>query len=303
MTYTVAEFGRRLIVTQDLDPVYSALSAAKLDFDTLARLCVAYWCFYHLGAAAKLAEIKEPKRYWAAMNAAAYNASNSYGSKPWPRGAERRHFRGAQATRAMLELSERYRTPQDAFYGLTGTISDKLSYALYGSFPATYGSVARAVKLHRGFGDWIAFKIADMSERVCGIPVDFNDCHLGIYKEPRQGAAVAFWGVAEMKRDPLAIKPWDKPITDDQLRTTVTKYVNLFAQQGLTAPPQNKRLINVQEVETVFCKYKSHLKGRYPVGKDTLEVFESLYGWGDLARQFQYPLNALIKEYEIFYDR
>lgn len=298
MVHTVAEFGRKLIVTQDLDPVYSGLSAANLDFDTLARLCVAYWCFYHLGAAAKFAEIKAPKKYWEAMNAAAFNVSNADGTKPWPRGAERRHFRGTQATLAMFELSERYRTPQDALYGLTGITGFDASAKI------TYNKVAQSVKRHRGFGEWIAFKIADMSERVLGFDVNFDDCHLGIYKDPRQGAAVAFHGVADwMRNKNVAVKPWDKSITDDQLSATVRKYVNLFQSEQLTAPPQNKRLINVQEVETVFCKYKSHLKGHYPIGKDTLEVEHGLHGWGDLAQQLQQPLNTLIKQHGASYDK
>ena len=47
------------------------------------------------------------------------------------------------------------------------------------------------------------------------------------------------------------------------------------------------RRVNVQEVETIFCKYKSHLKGHYPVGKDSEEIRHALEGWGDTAQELQ----------------
>jgi hypothetical protein len=37
----------------------------------------------------------------------------------------------------------------------------------------------------------------------------------------------------------------------------------------MKAPPRYERAINLQETETVFCKWKSHLVGRYDVGRDT----------------------------------
>jgi hypothetical protein len=45
---------------------------------------------------------------------------------------------------------------------------------------------------------------------------------------------------------------------------------------SLYAPPARDRLVNVQECETVLCKYKSHINGHYPPGKDTLEVLHGL---------------------------
>jgi hypothetical protein len=159
--------------------------------------------------------------------------------------------------------------------------------------PPTYKSVAKAVQSHRGFGEWIAFKAADMSERVLGYPTDFADCHLGIYKDPRQGAAVAYSqaplsdGNGVLAEYGTGGKLWEYPITDDQLEATVTYYVALWRKKRAKAPGGPPRLVNVQEIETIFCKYKSHLKGHYPVGKDTREVHHGLTGWGDLAVQLQ----------------
>lgn len=276
----ITEFGGALLRTGDLDPVYVALYNSGLDSATLSRLCLAYWCFYHLGAAATLAEIKSPKKYWEKMMEAAINAGEP---KPWPRGAERRHFRGQQSIDAMKELVLKYKTPEHAVEGMLG---------VGGS--TTYGSVATAAKSHRGFGDWIAFKIADMAERVLGYAVDFSDCHLGIYKDPRQGAALAFHTGGD---GVVAGEPWKLPITDEQLREGVAYYVKHFRSYECMPAhvPGGWRKVNVQEVETIFCKWKSHVKGHYPVGKDTEEISHGLVEWerrSDLARQLNQGLNS-----------
>jgi hypothetical protein len=64
----------------------------------------------------------------------------------------------------------------------------------------------------------------------------------------------------------------------------------VFRAGKFKAPPDFTRPVNVQEIETVFCKYKSPLKGHYPLGKDTLELHHSLAGWGDLAEQLRSQL-------------
>lgn len=291
MTSTVTEFGKELLRTGDLDPVYVALNKAHLDQAMLERLCLAYWCFYHLGLAAKLAEIKNPKKYWEAMMAAAVNEGDP---KPYPRGSERRHYRGAQAVASMASLISLY--PKGATYAVDGFIKPEPMRGMIDNNPRfTYNSVAASAQAHRGFGEWIAFKIADMSERVLGYATDFSDCHLGIYKDPRQGAAVAYISAGlHVEMSPPANGyeyPWEYPITDAQLKVTVDHYVKVFRK--FNAPGGTPRPVNVQEVETIFCKYKSHLKGHYPMGKDTREIHHGLTGWGDLAQELQRALPAV----------
>jgi hypothetical protein len=70
----------------------------------------------------------------------------------------------------------------------------------------------------------------------------------------------------------------------------VEHYVKMFKK--FNAPGGTPRPVNVQEVETIFCKYKSHLKGHYPLGKDTREIHHGLDGWGDLAQELQRGLPA-----------
>jgi hypothetical protein len=264
MTLTIEQFGAALLKSGDLDPVYIALDKAQLDEPTLHRLVLAYWCFYHLGVAANLAEIKNPMRYWEAMYKAALNETLPDGTKPWPRGSERRHFRGEQAVKPMSELIAKYKTATQAVRGMVGL-------GLAGTPRAmSYGSVSVAAQRHRGFGPWIAFKIADMAERVLGFEVDFSDCTLGIYKDPRQGAALLLTG------------DWQQNISDEDLKETVGKVVKMFS--GYQAAGGRPRPFGIAEAETVLCKWKSHVKGHYEPGKDTREIKEALvWAQGALA--------------------
>lgn len=288
----IAVFGDALLSTGDLDPVYTAIYRSDLDERTCARLVLAYWCFYHLGVAARLAEAKTDKAYWGLFEAAVENKGEP---KPWPRGAERRHFRGQNAWDAYAHLRRLYKTPEQAVAGMLGLPVAKAAKHFDIDIPMTFATVASAVQTHTGFGPWMAFKIADMAERVLGYEVDFSGCHLGIYKDPRQGAAVAYieWGQDLHSTEAIVHRkdgdPWNYPISDAQLAVTVDHYVKLFRRH--MAPPNGDRRVNVQEVETIFCKYKSHLKGHYPVGKDTDEIGHGLIGWGDLAEQFNQALN------------
>jgi Alpha-glutamyl/putrescinyl thymine pyrophosphorylase clade 2 len=281
---SIEAFGAALLKTGDLDPMYLAVNNANLDYKVKHRLMMSYFCFYHLGAAAKMAEAATDKKFWALMmEAAEYSPVKMPSAMSWPRGSERRHYRGEQAFKSMFELVERYGQQP-----VVSALQHFIDGPGKGSAHMTFSSVSRNVQKHRGFGEWIAFKVADVAERVLGYDVDFSDCHLGIYKDPRQGAAVAYYGYRP-GHDVGIIgsyndHPWDYPISDLQLMETVQRYVKHFSKvkaKGLS------RKVNVQEVETIFCKYKSHLKGHYPLGKDSEEIRHGLVGWGDLADQLR----------------
>lgn len=283
MTLTIEQFGEALLTTGDLDPMYLAVNKARLDYEQLNRLMLSYFCFYHLGAAARMAEAKNTGEFWKMMwEAAAYSPVKLPGARAWPRGAERRHYRGVQAMKSMTELNAAYNNLKfnvagavGHFIGASDTHDDTLSF----------GSISKAVQTHRGFGTWIAFKVADVAERVLSYDVDFKDCHLGIYKDPREGAAVGYLALTgNLNNGDYAHRPWEFPLSDEELERTVDEYVKRFSKikaRGLD------RKVNVQEVETIFCKYKSHLKGHYPLGKDSNEIGHGLDGWGDLAQQLK----------------
>lgn len=165
----IEEFGRRLIETGDLDPVYVALRGAELPEPQLCRLLLAYWCFYSLGAAAYISEANEG-RYWSLMLQAAENDTPPPTGLRWPRSAERRHFRGPKCVDAVRRLT--VLSPEDRVRGLAVLGTERL--------------IMDEVKRWYLFGDWVSFKAADMLERVYGAPVTFSADTILMYEEPRR---------------------------------------------------------------------------------------------------------------------
>ena len=236
-------FGRELVKSQDLDPVYTAISGANLDYRARARIVLAYSCVYHLGAAAVIAT---DKQFWPALEVAAVN-KGLY----WPRGHERRHWRGAQALRTVAYFKATYRRPEDV-----------VAEWLEGSM--TFSAVTERIRALPQYGPWVAFKVADMIERVLGCYVNFDDCAMGVYKEPRKAAALLLTGDVEAK------------IEDADVSAVVTALLKPKALGTLKAPPAFDRRVNAQEAETVLCKYKASLTGHYPMGLDSHEVYTGL---------------------------
>lgn len=245
---SITDFGDLLIETGDLDPVYIAIRGARLPREQLARLLVAYWCFYHLGCAAWLSE-HEGDHFWRWMRVAAENTEPlprevvSTGSR-WPRSAERRHFRGLKCVRAVRMLSAV--SPLWRVELLAGKLSER--------------EVMDEVQGWPLFGPWIAFKAADMMERVWGAPIRFSPAVILMYDEPRKALDL--------------LDPSDPQRSYGEL---------LEHFSAAKAPPDRDRPCGPQEVETVLCKWKSMQGGHYWPGKDIREVREGLHGWGDTA--------------------
>jgi hypothetical protein len=231
----VIEFGRQLLETQDLDPVYVMLHHSGFPQAQKERWCVAYWLFYHAGVSSQISEQKNGS-FWKGCKAALVG----------PRGTERRHFRGSAAAATVDWFQSRRPAPEDFVEYLCPT----------GSQETFHSVTSRALQVPQ-FGPWIAFKVCDMLERVLGREVDSSDCDLLFFKDPLEGArrAAAHLGLAA---------PGD-----------AVQY--LLKAFGGKAPPDFGRRINLQEVETVLCKWKSHLNGRYEVGKDSIEVAHALH--------------------------
>ena len=254
----IVEFGEALLRTGDLDPIYIMLHHSGFPMDQKYRWCVAYWCYYSAGVASAASELKAA-RFWQYLQT---------GIPLFPRGRERRHFRGFRAEGALEALRRLYpqpevfieylKTGQRCQYGHVGSI---LRPPAGGKASLTLSDVLKRVQEHTQFGPWIAFKVADMMERVLSIPVDFSSCDLlGLYEEPRAGAE-------------LAAKALGAPEAAAALQEVIRQF------QNFKAPPSEDRAFNIAEAETVLCKWKAHLNGHYPVGQDTREIRHALYGW------------------------
>ncbi|APL99388.1 hypothetical protein [Bordetella phage CN1] len=264
----IEDFGRQLIQSGDLDPIYTALVAAERsgDFDVpqLCRWMVAYWCYYNAGVASFMSEKTGPD-FWNWMMVAAINEQETPVGGRWARGHERRHFRAKNATESVAALCDRYRdNPENMvlYIGARWDEGDRLPFKV----------VSARAQEHRGFGPWIGFKCADMIDRVMEVPVDFDQAAVFMFKDPEK-AAMMLWEQREAHKYPEGAKPKREAILSG-----VTEYlIKQFAD--LTAPPLGDRPINIQEVETVLCKWKSHMNGHYPLYNDIREINEGLKPW------------------------
>lgn len=249
------DFGADLLDTSDLDPLYVILIQANWDEKFLLRWLLGYWVFYSAGVASKLAEY---------TGVDFYNAMRAGDMMRWPRGHERRHMRGQNFQNCVTELQNFGEPEQVASYMTTGN---------------DFKTIGTKVKRFAGFGPWIGWKIADMTDRVLGYDVDFSNAEIAVYRDPVKGAALIGFGDQE-----YAISVDEVHGVFSDMETTFSLY---------KAPPFYDRYVNIQEMETIACKYKSHCNGHYPVGLDTCEIYEGLHGWGDSAQE----LSTYLKPY------
>lgn len=250
----MVEFGRQLFETADLDPVYVALLGARLSRSHLARWLIAYWCFYSCGPVSYLSEQEGPD-FWRAMLKAAWNATPAPTGHRWPRGAERRHFRGAAAVSAIETLKRRYGNKPE----------DMLGYLTSG--PRDIRAVMARARSHNMFGKWISFKVADMLDAVADYEVDQSDVSAFLYDTPRRSIRETLpgWTLAEGME-------WLQ-----------------YELKDCRIPHKSWREPDRFSLETVFCKHLSHVHGCYPLGKDIREIRHGLAPWlkrSETARRF-----------------
>jgi hypothetical protein len=281
------EFGSKLILTGDLDPIYTMLNAANLPDATLKRWCLAYWMFYHAGVSSLIAN--EPSNmFWSMV----WRAQE----EKWPRGTERRHFKAENSRKAIEHLERKYPNPE---YGVSWVsceghpIEDRFNNIL-----------ARA-QTWVGFGPWIAFKIADMVDAVLHVPVSFEGAEAELFDDPMAGAwlvanqiAPGMYATRELPEMVSVAKANVKSMPRTDRIEIVQQAVNLLKAAGLgklRSPSNPAKPLALQEYETIFCKYKSHLNGHYPVGKDTHEILHGLLDprWGPLAEKLAYALEEV----------
>lgn len=245
-TLDFVPFGRDLLDSYDLDPIYPMLVKANLPLRQMKRWLLAYWCYYAAGPASYISEWKG-EEFWDAMSA---------GIPTYPRGHERRHWRGNAARESLADLRANGIKAPEYVVDIMTRGND-------------FQTISKDVQSFIGFGPWIAWKIADMAERVLQKPVDFSNANLFMYRDPVRGAALLYHG------DQF------HPITAEELQTTIGMIQDSF--RGYKAPPYGDRPLTVQEIETLLCKWKSHMNGHYPMGNDSFDIAHGLQGWGDTA--------------------
>lgn len=247
----IRAFGDGLIRTGDLDPVYYGLAA--IPKAALPRFLFAYWTLYEPGSACWLSE-QVGSRYWDALQNAALNDpfTHPLGWDRWTRGQPRRHWRGRLAQETVARARER-------FVHATNVIEH-----IRGAGPSASKVIERCQELY-GFGHWIAFKAADMLEQAYG-GIVFSDDD-AMYDVPAECARVL-----------------DRYRYGSELPNAVQRSVDfckgLFARHD---DPSGRRKVNIQEVETILCKWGATLRGSYKLGKDIVEIDEYLEPWAKVS--------------------
>lgn len=172
------------------------------------------------------------------------------GSRDYPRSSERRHFRGDNARKSVEYLE--------------GRGVEYLFDSLVRRNPTTARAMIELVQTWVGFGPWIAFKVADMLERLELRRVIFCGVEALMFDSPRKGA--------ELYCDYMGLE------TDNPCQMALD---SLRSKLPLFAPPRHERLVNSQEIETVLCKWKSHCGGHYQVGDDIQHLKKALDKFDD----------------------
>jgi hypothetical protein len=282
----IETFGHHLLSRGDLDPIYTALvSAEKVgDFSgpQLSRWLLAYWCYYHAGVASFMSE-KEGEEFWHWMEVAALNEKETPAGGRWPRGHERRHFRAKIALDSVADLRARYPDRPEEMAQRLG--------ARFENERLPFKVVSDRAQQHKGFGPWIGFKIADMLDRVLGVPVDFDNAAVFMFKDPEK-AAMMLWELREAPKYPEGAKPKREAILNGVAEYLIGHF------SDFAAPPLADRPVNIQEVETVLCKWKSHMNGHYPLWNDIREINTGLAPWAERSPAARAFLNHMPKERE-----
>jgi hypothetical protein len=270
---SVEDFGRVLLLSGDLDPVYVALRRCEWGEDQMRRWLLAYWLSYHAGFASFMSE-GTGEDYWDRLEEAAWNETPAPVGGRWPRSPERRHWRGENATKSVHDLRMKYARPEGFVEYVLGLPpgSDTIPYTL----------VEGRVRDHYAWGKWIAFKVADMAERVLDVPVVFGFADV-MYDSPRKGA-LRVWRTKAGVAPDARIK--DERAAIQQVADWMTDHFKSFE-----APPVgfSGRPVGLQEVETILCKWNSHMNGHYAPGHDVHEIRAGLAPWATVssaAREF-----------------
>jgi hypothetical protein len=271
---SIEEFGHAIMKADDLDPVYSTLYSMQWSKAQRDRWLLAYWLCYHPGAACWLSETGNAdggeSQYWAALMMAAENVDLTPLGTKWPRAPERRHWRGQAAVTSVEKLMERYNTAREM---VTYCIGEP-------GVDQPYAAVKRRVMEHYNFGDWIAYKVADMLERCCGQTVLFTRDD-AMYDSPTKAAIRVWLDKAGMTAN---AKPRDSKAAVDVVLTYL-----LEMYKSYPAPGRANRRFGLQEAETVLCKWMSHVNGHYPPNNDLIEISAGVEPWcaiSETARQF-----------------
>jgi len=277
----IEEFGAHLLSSGDLDPVYTTLvrlwEEGTLSARELYQWLVGYWSFYSCGTACYLSEMALAVDFWKVYHESVVNETAPPIGGRWPRGHERRHFRGKAALKSEADLYSKYNDDPTRMVAWVMSFPDE---------ERTMTNISKRVQTHVGFGPWIGFKVADMVDRVLGVPVSFSNAEVFMFKDPEKAAWMLWNQRMADKYPPNSVFKREKVLG------SVSEYlINHFST--VLAPPFEDRPVNIQEVETILCKWKSHRNGHYPLNNDIEDITKGTEPWAKVSPKAERFLEVL----------
>ncbi len=253
----IEQFGAHLLQSGDLDPVYIALNGAGYSDDQKLRWLVAYAAYYNCAVACWMSTF-EGEAFWQRMLIAAANELPTPIGTRWPRGHERRHFRGAAALSGVRDWWARHDIPERMFEHIAEAAP-------------SMSAVLERAKRHRSIGNWLSFKVADLIDACMGKAIDQTDVGLFLYETPRE----ALWYVWESRG-------YHADSKDLAVHAMLSLLETAFAPYRIPHKPGQP--IDMFCLETIACKHGSHRSGHYPLNNDIDEINHGLSDWRETSQ-------------------
>lgn len=247
----VARFGRHLIASSDVDPIYPVLkelhTARDLDEDEALWHSFLYVAWYHMPVGHAVYDL--------APNPCKLSSKSMMrvGAHMWPTGIERRSNRGGKVFQHIeafckattdSTLSEWFR---EGFF-IAPTLLDR---------HANWHVVNERLQSIWGNGRWAAYKHCEVLRRVHNLSVEAPDMGHRFSSGPRKGLA-ELYGPLEGQSEAIVA------VLDAQGRDLQERLLGRGVE------------VDVEELETILCNFHSMLKGRYYVGHDIDEMQEQI---------------------------
>lgn len=254
----IEEFGKHLLSSGDLDPVYIALNKCQFSEPVRNRWLTAYCAFYSAGFASYASE-REGNDFWNTLMEAARNETPTpYGAR-WPRASERRHFRGGQAIAAIEAWKNTYPSHPERM----------MEYIAEGA--PYFEEVLSRARSFRSVGTWMGFKLVDLVDACMGRDIEQTNLTYFFYDTPKKS-------LFRQWRENMGYSENVQPKNEQEV---IQAMVNWLAGElkDYTIPHKPGKPLDMFCIETIFCKHQSHLNGHYPLYNDIDEITHGLESW------------------------
>jgi hypothetical protein len=133
---------------------------------------------------------------------------------------------------------------------------EKGYYGYFKSLPKDANLALNQLQKIKGIGKWAAWKLLDLANCCLDLDFDFSNIDFRVaYDFPLKGVLM----LNNFNEKNLSI------LNDDFIyNSSLNKAISLLQDSRfLKAPPSYTRMLNIQEFETLFCKYHSYIHNKY----------------------------------------